>query len=135
MAADILSQTVPTLSNTNLNTNAPGLNPTGLALGSQSYVPTSGTRESGPQDQSDDDPQITELEPQKSVDRHEPPIPAWKRLISRPFPIDERISLITDIFSNSIEVDMVNRLHGDDAQTFVDVTDEVPPCSFASEEC
>ena len=55
--------------------------------------------------------------------------PTWKRLIDRPLSTDERISLITDIFSNSDEAEGVMRLCGDDAQLFVDVVDEVPPNS------
>ena len=77
-------------------------------------------------------PQITELEPQTSVERNEPPIPAWKRLISGPLPTDERISLITAIFSDSNEADVVN-LDGDDTQTFIDVIDEVLSHSFTLE--
>jgi len=52
-------------------------------------------------------------------------IPAWKRLIDRSLTTDERISLIKSIFSNHDENEMVKRLCGDDAQTFVDVIDEV----------
>jgi len=54
-------------------------------------------------------------------------IPAWRRLISRPCATDERISLITGIFSDSNETQVVKGLRGDDAQVFVDVMDEVPP--------
>ena len=53
-------------------------------------------------------------------------IPAWKRLIGHPLPFDEQISLITDIFSNRDEIEVVERLHGDNAQLFVDVVDKVP---------
>ena len=53
--------------------------------------------------------------------------PAWKCLISCPRAIDERISLITAIFSNPDETEAVKRLSGDDAQSFIDVVDEVPP--------
>ena len=77
-------------------------------------------------------PQITGLELQTSVRRCQPPIPGWKRLISRPLPRGERISLITVIFAESNEADVVN-LHGDDAQTFVDVIDEVLSHSFTLE--
>ena len=55
--------------------------------------------------------------------------PTWKRLIDRPLSTDERISLITDIFSNCDEIEGVMRLCGDDAQLFVDVVDQVPPNS------
>ncbi|KAF9642811.1 kinase-like protein [Thelephora ganbajun] len=54
-------------------------------------------------------------------------IPAWKRLIDRPLATNERTSLIKDIFTDRDEIEMVRRLHGDDAQSFVDVIDEVPP--------
>ena len=77
-------------------------------------------------------PQIMGSEPQTSVERYEPPIPAWKRLISGPLPTDERISLITAIFSGRNEADVVN-LHGDNAQTFIDVIDEVLSHSFTLE--
>jgi len=45
-----------------------------------------------------------------------------------------RISLITDIFSDGEEIEVVRRLSGDDAQSFVDVIDEVIPHSFISGE-
>ena len=54
-------------------------------------------------------------------------LPAWKRLISRIPTTDERISLITAIFLDDDQVEMVRRLSGDDAQTFIDVVDEVRP--------
>ena len=38
---------------------------------------------------------------------------------------DERISLITTIFSDRDEVEIVKDLQGDDAQSFVNVIDEV----------
>jgi len=52
-------------------------------------------------------------------------IPAWKRSIICPRAIDERISLITAIFSDRIESEAVRRLSGDDARSFVDVIDKV----------
>ena len=52
-------------------------------------------------------------------------IPAWKRLTDRPLAADECISLITDLFSDRSEIEVVKRLRGDDAQSFVDVTDKV----------
>ena len=79
-------------------------------------------------------PQITRPEPQTLVERSEHPIPAWKRLINRPLPTDERISLITAIFSDKNEADTVDHLLGGDAQSLVDVIDEVLPRSFSSEE-
>ena len=59
-------------------------------------------------------------------------IPAWKRLITRPLISSERISLITEIFSHRDEIKAVKRLRGDDAQSFVDVVDEVLLHSFMS---
>ena len=100
----------------------------------QSYALTSEAREPGPQDQPVGNPQIIEPKPQTSVNKREPLIPAWKRLISGPLPTEERISLIAAIFSDSIEVDTVNHLRGDDAQTLVDVIDEVLSPSLTSEE-
>ena len=58
-------------------------------------------------------------------------IPAWRRLISRPHTTDERISLVTEIFSDSNEIQVVKCLREDDAQVFIDMIDEVPP-SFLS---
>jgi len=61
-------------------------------------------------------------------------MPAWKRLIDR-FPTkDERVPLIETIFSDRDEVEVVKCLRGDDAQSFVDVMDEVLLRSFISEE-
>jgi len=51
--------------------------------------------------------------------------PAWKQLISHTLATDERISLITTIFLDENQVKMVERLSGDDAQTFIDKIDEV----------
>jgi len=48
-------------------------------------------------------------------------------LIDRPLAKDQRISLITYMFSNRDETEAVKRLSGDDAQSFVDVIDEVLP--------
>ena len=61
-------------------------------------------------------------------------VPAWKRAVELPLASDEQISLITDIFSDRDEIEAVKRLYGDDAQTFVDVIDKVPPHSLVSEE-
>jgi len=46
--------------------------------------------------------------------------PGWKRLIRSPLATGERISLIITILSNGDEVEMVKRLCGDEAQTFID---------------
>lgn len=61
-------------------------------------------------------------------------VPAWKRLINYPPTSDERVSLITDIFSNRDEIEVVKRLHGDEAQSFIDTIDEVLPYFLVSEE-
>ena len=58
-------------------------------------------------------------------------IPAWKRLIDHPLTTAERVSLITDLFSDHDETEAVKHLSGDDAQSFVEVVDEVIPHSFA----
>ena len=50
----------------------------------------------------------------------------WKHLIDRPFTMDERISLITDLFSDRDEIEALKSLSGGDAQSFIDVMDEVP---------
>ena len=52
-------------------------------------------------------------------------VPAWKRMIELPPASDEQVSLITDIFSDRDETEVVKSLHGDDAQSFVDVIDKV----------
>jgi len=51
--------------------------------------------------------------------------PVWKRLISHGLAADERIPLITTIFSDSNQVEMVEHLSGDDAQNFINIIDEV----------
>ena len=53
--------------------------------------------------------------------------PPWKQLITRTFAIHERISLITTIFSDNDQVEMVKQLPGDDFQTFIDVLDQASP--------
>ena len=49
----------------------------------------------------------------------------WKRLIDCPLGTNERISLITDIFSDRNEIEVAKCLRGDDAQAFIDVVNEV----------
>jgi len=56
--------------------------------------------------------------------------PPWKRLISYTLPTHERISLITSIFSDRGEVEAVGQLSGDDAQTFIDIINEVGVCTL-----
>jgi len=51
--------------------------------------------------------------------------PAWKRLISHTLDAHERISLVTTIFSDRDQVKMVGHLSGSNAQTFIDMIDEV----------
>ena len=51
--------------------------------------------------------------------------PAWKQSISNTLDRDECISLISRIFLDHNQANMVRHLSGDDAQTFVDVIDEV----------
>lgn len=52
-------------------------------------------------------------------------VPAWKRLTKRLISTDERVSLITSIFSDHDEAEAVKRLRGDDAQSFIDAIDEM----------
>ena len=56
----------------------------------------------------------------------------WKRLIGHSLAAAERISLIIDLFSDRDENEAAKRLGGDDAQSFVDVVDEVLPHAFTS---
>ena len=51
--------------------------------------------------------------------------PAWKRLISPALPQNERIDLISSIFSDCDEFEIFKYLSGEDSQAFVDVTYEV----------
>ena len=53
--------------------------------------------------------------------------PRWKRLISDPLVVHERISLIMMIFSDPNQVRVVSDLSGDVAQIFVDRISEVSP--------
>ena len=57
--------------------------------------------------------------------------PAWKRLIRHTLSPHERIPLIMAIFSDHSQVDMVRNLFGDDAQSFVNMIDEVSTCTFS----
>ena len=47
---------------------------------------------------------------------------------------DTRTDLIKVMLSDRNETEAVKRLSRDDAQSFVDVIDKVPLCSFVSEE-
>ena len=64
---------------------------------------------------------------EKSSNRFPPNsgIPGWKRLIDHPLTRDERVSLITTVFSDRDEIEAVKRICRDDAQSFVNVIDEV----------
>ena len=53
--------------------------------------------------------------------------PTWKHLIDPSLQLDEKIYLITRIFSDREETEVVRRLTGDDAQSLVDVVDQVIP--------
>ena len=52
-------------------------------------------------------------------------LPGWKCLTRGPLATRERISLITTIFSNRDEIEMIRRLCGEDAQIFIDRIYEV----------
>ena len=58
--------------------------------------------------------------------------PACKRLISRSFSPQQVTSLIEAIFTSKDEIAMIRDLRGDDAQTFVDVINEVRSTSSPS---
>ena len=58
--------------------------------------------------------------------------PAWKWLIGRNLTMPERMSLITTIFSDHNQVDMVRNLSGSDAQDFINVIGEVCTCALSS---
>ena len=49
----------------------------------------------------------------------------WKYLTDSPLTTDERVSLIADIFSNQDEIDALKSLSESDAQSVIDVIDEV----------
>jgi len=51
----------------------------------------------------------------------------WKRLIYLSLTTHERVSVVSAIFSDRSEIEVVNCLCGNDAQSFVDAIDEVPP--------
>ena len=52
-------------------------------------------------------------------------IPVWKTLIDNSLTTDERVSLITDLFSNRDATDSLNTLNESDAQSVIDAIDEV----------
>ena len=51
--------------------------------------------------------------------------PLWKHLIDIPFTKDQQVSLIEDLFSDGSEIEALKDLGGSDAQSFIDVVDEV----------
>ena len=51
--------------------------------------------------------------------------PPWKQLIDHSLSMDERISLLTSTVTNPDEVEIMERLCGNDAQALIDVIDEV----------
>ena len=59
-------------------------------------------------------------------------LPAWKQLIDSNLAAHERMPLVTAVFSNRGGVKVAGGLCGDDAQTFVDMTDEVSLNPFTS---
>jgi len=61
-------------------------------------------------------------------------LPTWKRLTNNPLSMHECIPLMTSIFSDRNDVDVVGHLSGDDAQAFVDVIYEVSIHTLTSEE-
>ena len=60
--------------------------------------------------------------------------PAFQRLISRAFNPDELPSLIEAVFSSGDLVKVIHSLSEDDAQTFIDVADEVRSPLFRHRE-
>jgi hypothetical protein len=57
--------------------------------------------------------------------------PAWKQLISHTLTTYERVPLITAIFSDRDQIEMVEKLSGDNAQNFINVIDEVTTCTLS----
>ena len=55
-------------------------------------------------------------------------------MIGVPSDTDERITLITELFSDRLEIEAAGCLSEDDAQSFVNVVDEVFLHSFTSED-
>ena len=52
--------------------------------------------------------------------------PIWRRLIDRPLTKDERVSLIADLISDRSKIQEHTHLNKGDAQSVVDMIDEVP---------
>ena len=60
--------------------------------------------------------------------------PVWKQLINPSLSVDERIGVITTLFSDCNEAKVIKYLSGEDAQAFVDVIDEVSIPLFSTLE-
>lgn len=60
--------------------------------------------------------------------------PVWKQLISDIFTAHERRRLVTAIFSDNNQAEMVGHLSGDNAQKFIDVIDEVSLATSCSKD-
>jgi len=60
--------------------------------------------------------------------------PPWKQLITDTLAKDERTSLITKIFSDRDEVEIVMQLSGDNAQAFIDTIAMVSSHDFRLKE-
>ena len=58
-------------------------------------------------------------------------ISLWENLVNRSLASDECVSLIANIFSDHHETEAVKRLRGEDAQSFVDKTEEVLPSTLS----
>ena len=54
--------------------------------------------------------------------------PPWRQLIDPTLPTNERVRLVTSIFSDRHEVEVLKYLSGNDAQAFVDVIHEASIC-------
>ena len=60
--------------------------------------------------------------------------PAWKQLINHSLDTEERVSLITKIFMDRNQVEMVRQLSRNDAQNFIDRVDGVSPHNSSLKE-
>ena len=54
----------------------------------------------------------------------------WKELIDHSLTADERIPILTAVFSDPRETKEIGHLHGVDAEFFLDMIDEVFPFRF-----
>lgn len=88
----------------------------------------------GPQNPYLHHPQVTGIVPLTPADKRDALMPAYKRLTSRSLSVDDRVSLVASIFSDSHKIEEITHLHGDGAQAVVDILDEVASRAFISEE-